>query len=213
MRKLLIGSALTIMIATACNNGKYDAQPDVDYSAGLNHLTGDSTGAKVYLGSMEGVLNDKHTIFSPAFCYQDDQGIMTLVARIKDDTILRRTIYITYGQFEGKRIDTIDALTGDPVISLKMVDVGNFDIAGRQLYKYYTANTGENFGYATINIEGNEGGNLRGFFFGQLYKFLPEATESPKYDRNDVMDFELTNFYFKKVPFPLTGSYLKIIQG
>lgn len=217
MRKFLIGSALTIMTATAlfsCNNGKYDALPDVDNSAGLNHLIDDSLGVKVFLGTMEGPLNDKHTVFSPAFCYQDDKGVMHLVARIKDDTVLRRTLRITYYKFEGKRIDTINAQTADPIIQLTMVDPGKFDMYGRQIFKTYTANTQEKFGYATINIQGNEGGNLRGFLFGQLYRKIPNApVGEPQYDEKEFLDFELTNFYFEKVPFPVTGAYKKYLQN
>lgn len=217
MRKFLIGSALTIMTATAlfsCNNGKYDALPDVDNSAGLNHLIDDSLGVKVFLGTMEGPLNDKHTVFSPAFCYQDDKGIMHLVARIKDDTVLRRTLRITYKTFEGKRVDEINSDAMEPMIEMIMVDVGKFDMYGRQIYKRYTVNTGEGFGYGKVDIQGVEGGHLRGYLFGQLYKQIPKApVGQPQYDRNEFMDFELTNFYFEKVPFPVTGAYKKYLQN
>lgn len=216
MKRFVLTAAVALGVASAiysCNNGKYDALPEVDYGSGQNHLGDDSTKPRVYLGSVEAIINNKKHILAPAFCYQDEDGVMRLVARIKDDNLLRRTLRISYNKFEGKRVDTINAATIDPQIALIMVDTGKFDIAGRQLYKTYTANTGENFGHAVVDIQGVEGGHLHGQMYGKLYKFLPGATGSPRHDINDTMSFELSFFYFKKVGFPVPGEYKKYLEN
>lgn len=215
MRKFLVTSAIAVAAVTAiysCNNGKYDARPDIDYSSGANHLGSDSTGPQVFLGTVEAVINNKQFTLTPAFVYQDGDGVTHLVAQIKNDDLLQRTLRISYTSFQGKRIDTVNAMTSDPVVSMTMVDTGKRDVAGRQLYRTYTANTGSNVGYAAVNIMGNAGGNLHGEMSAKLYRLNLAIGGTPPVYLNDTMSFELSHFYFQKVPFPLTGGYKKVAE-
>jgi len=205
MRKLLIASALTFvatMALFACNNGAYDAHPDNDYSAGLNPISPDSGGVSVYLGSMEAVINNKKLLFAPAFYYIDTVGIYHLVARVKYDSIFNRTLRITFAKYDGKKEYPVSADTTNPNVSFVMLDTSRVDLAGRKIFKTYTANTNDGVGYAMVNIKGDEGGHLRGHFFGKLHRFLPEK----KYE--DTLNIELSPFYFEKVGFPVPAQYI-----
>lgn len=203
MRKLLIASALTIaVIGTiySCSNGPYDAHPDVDYGSGLNPYSDDSAGAKVYLGSMKGVMNNKSVVFSPAFLYDDENGMKQLVARIKDDTIYRRTLRITFNPYAGPREYNVTADTVNPVVFYTMVDTSRLDLAGRKVFKIFEANTGKGLGYSVVNVQGEEGGHLRGYFFGTLYLLDKDGKELEK------VVFDYSDFYFEKVAYPVPNN-------
>lgn len=210
MRKLLIASALTIASAMAiisCNNGPYDAHPDTDYSSGLNPASPDSGGVNVYLGSMEARINNKKLLLAPAFYYEDTLGFTRIIARVKNDSIFHRTLRITFSKFDGKKEYSVTADTTNPNVSFVMLDTSRLDLAGRKVYKTYTANTNEALGYATVNVQGNEGGHLRGYFFGKLYRILPEK----KYD--DTISIEFSPFYFEKVAFPVPAQYIQYLYN
>lgn len=203
MKKLLFAFALTSVVCIgiySCNNGAYDANPDTDHSAVLNPITGDSSGTSAYLGSMNAVLNNRKKLFEPAFYYKIDNSYY-LVARVQDDTTLERVIRITFADYGGPKEYIVNADTLIPNVTFEMIDTTRVDLAGRPIRNYYTANTNNSVGYATVNIEGEEGGHLRGYFFGNLYKTEPEE------DLNKVVNFEYSEFYFKQIPFPIPAEY------
>lgn len=211
MKKLLVGTAL-IFVATvalySCNNGPYDAHPDVDYSAGLNP-TNPSSGTDVFLGSIEARVNDKKLLFAPAFFYVDDNNFTHFVARVKNDSIFHRTLRISFGEDAYKGVDTykVDADVVYPQVNFVMLDTSRVDLAGRKIYKTYTANTNNGVGYTTFNVLGTEGGNARGYIFGKLYRILPEK----KFD--DTISIEFSNFYFEKIAFPVPAEYVEYLHN
>ncbi|MCB9046619.1 MAG: hypothetical protein H6550_10860 [Chitinophagales bacterium] len=210
MKKLLIASALILgasMAMFSCNNGAYDANPNVDDGAALNPLSPDSGGVSVYLGSMEGVLNNRKLVYAPAFYYVDTAGNTQIIARVKDDSIFHRTLRVTFAPYSG--IDTYSVTAGDmnPRVNFVKLDTSRVDLAGRKIYNTYTANTGDKLGYATINIIGEEGGNYRGYLFGKLYRVLPEKQFA------DTMSLEYTEFYFRKLNWPLPPEYLQYLAN
>lgn len=209
MKKFLIGTALILGAAVAlysCNNGPYDAHPDADYGSGLNPVN-PTSGVDVYLGSIEGRVNDKKMLFAPAFYYVDTNNLTHFVARVKDDSIFHRTLRITFGEGYFNGVDTyyVTADTFNPQVNFVMLDTSQVDLAGRKIYKTYTANTNEGWGYSTFNIIGNEGGNMRGYLFGKLYRVLPEK------NFNDTISIEYSNFYFRKVNFPVPAEYVQYL--
>ncbi|HEY9178297.1 MAG TPA: hypothetical protein VIN07_11420 [Flavipsychrobacter sp.] len=209
MKKLLVGTALILVAATAlysCNNGPYDAHPDNDYSTGLNPLDPES-GANVYLGSIESTVNDKKLLFAPAFYYVDTNSVTHFVARVKDDSIFHRTLRISFSDGAFKGVDTyrVNADTKEPIVNFVMLDTSRVDLAGRKIYKTYTANTQDGFGYATFNVLGSEGGHARGYMFGKFYRTKPEK------NFNDTISMEFSNFYFEKVNFPVPAEYVQYL--
>lgn len=209
MKKLLVGTALILVAAAAlysCNNGPYDAHPDNDYGTGLNPLDPES-GANVYLGSIESRINDKKMLFAPAFYYVDTNSVTHFVARVKNDSIFHRTLRISFadGAFNGVDTYRVNADTMNPVVNFVMLDTSRVDLAGRKIYKTYTANTGDGFGYAMFNILGNEGGHMRGYMFGNFYRVQPEK------NFNDTISMEFSNFYFEKVNFPVPAEYVQYL--
>lgn len=211
MKKLLIASTLILGATLAmfsCNNGPYDAQPSVDNSSGLNPISGDTSGVSVFLGSLEGTVNNKKLLFAPAFYYTDENGYKQFVARVKDDSIFHRTLRMTF-----KGLDVIDspfrvnAETADPYVSFVMLDTSRVDLAGRKIYKTYAANTGDAVGYATIQFLGEEGDNYRGYMFGRYHRVLPEKQLA------DTITMEYSQFYFRKVDFPVPDEYKEYLSN
>lgn len=204
MKKVIVVSALFAAVCTtifSCNNGPYDANPDIDLGSALNPLSGDTAGTNVYIGSMEGRVNNKATIFAPAFYYADSLGIVRIVARIKNDSVFHRTLRISFAAQPEKKTYDVSADTANPVVNFVMLDTSRVDLAGRKIYKTYTANTADGVGYTQIKFTGDEGGHLRGYMFGKLYHFLPEKKFS------DTISIEFSNFYFRKVNFPVPAEY------
>lgn len=211
MKKLLVGTALILVAAAAlysCNNGPYDAHPDNDYSAALNPLD-PTSGANVYLGSIESRINDKSLLFAPAFYYVDTNAVTHFVARVKNDSIFRRTIRISFadGFFNGVDTYNVTADTFMPVVNFVMLDTSRVDLAGRKIFKTYTANTHDGFGYAMFNVVGNEGGNMRGYMYGKFYRVMPEK------NFNDTISMEFSNFYFEKINFPVPPEYVQYLYN
>ncbi len=203
MKKLLFAFALISTVGIglySCNNGAYDAHPDSDLSAALNPISSDSNGVTTYLGSMEAILDKKERLFAPAFYYQIENTYY-LVARVKDDSVLDRVLRVTFPDYGGAKEYIVHADTAQPIVTFSMIDTNRVDKAGRPIVNSYTANTQKGKGYATINIQGEEGGHLRGYFFGNLFKTLPEE------DLEKSVEFEYSAFYFEKIPFPIPDEY------
>lgn len=210
MRKLFLASALIAVAGItlySCSNGAYDAHPDTDYNAAQNHIDADSGEVQVYLGSMEATVNNKRLNFAPAFYFIDTNGFYNLIARVIDDTVFHRTLRIQFTVFEGPRMYDVNAGTPTPIVNFVMLDTSRVDLAGRKIYKTYTANTNESVGYAGINIEGEEGGNLRGSFYGKMYRVMPEK------QYQDTIRFDYSPFYFEKVPFPVPDEYAEYLYN
>jgi hypothetical protein len=211
MKKLLVGTALILVAVAAlysCNNGPYDAHPDTDYSAGLNPLDPKS-GANVYLGSIDSRINNKKLLFAPAFYYVDTNAVTHFVARVKDDSIFHRTIRIAFPEGTFNAIDTYEVNADDvaPVVNFVMLDTSRVDLAGRKIYKTYTANTNDGVGYCMFNVLGNEGGNIRGYMFGKFYRTMPEK------NLQDTISMEFSNFYFEKINFPVPAEYIQYLHN
>jgi hypothetical protein len=210
MKKLVIAFALISVVCTAifsCNNGPYDAHPDADLGSALNPLSPDSGGTSVYLGSMEATINDKKLLFAPAFYFTDSVGIVRMIARVKNDSIFHRTLRISFATMPTKKTYEVHADTIDPQVSLVMLDTSRVDLAGRKIYKTYKANTNDGVGYSVVHIAGDEGGNLRGHYFGKLHRTLPEK------QYGDTLNISFSPFYFKKVPFPVPGEYIEYLMN
>lgn len=206
MKKLLL--AFTTILAAgigivSCNNGPYDAKPDVDLSGAQNPASSDSGTAQVYLGSLETVLNNKSLVFSPAFYFIDEMDTYHFIARVKDDSIFRRTLRIEINPYDGVRtyevaVDTDIFLD----VNFTMLDTSRVDLAGRDIFKTYSASYRDGFGYAIINFEGDEGGHIRGNLNCKLHRSDPEKV------LEDTVSMQFSPFYFEKVPFPVPGEYI-----
>lgn len=208
MKKLLIVSVLIAMTGISlysCNNGPYDANPDVDLSGALNPLDPDSGSVPIYIGTMETVINSKKLYFSPAFYFIDTNGHYNLIARVLDDSVFRRTLRIKFEGYGGTGEYNVTSDTTNPIVDFTMVDTSRVDLAGRKIFKTYRANTGEGVGYFNIRIDGEEGGNLRGTLHGKLHRIAPEVM------LDDTISIANSPFFFELVPFPVSGEYLDYI--
>lgn len=199
MKKLVfatIFSFAAVAAVVSCNNGPYDAHPDTDLSSGLNPVKPDSGGVNVYLGTMEAFVNNRTTLFSPAFYYIDDEGKYNMVARVKDDTVFERTLRMKFfDKYNGVDSYRINVDSTYPAITFTMVDTSRVDGGGRKVYNSYGVIEPEDYGGAIVI--GEEGGNIRGTFYGRLSRFAPEELPS------DTVNISAGEFYFQKYPFPL----------
>lgn len=211
MKKLLLVFALIIVVSVAmfsCNNGAYDARPDVDYSSALNPASPDSGGTSIYLGTMHAVINSKKYVLSPAFYYIEEDGVtMRLIARINNDSLFHRTLRITFFGYDGVKTYDVTDVSSNPKVDFVMLDTSRVDKAGRKIYNTYTANTGGGLGYASVNILGEEGGHYRGNFYGRMHRVLPEKNDA------DTVKFDFSEFYFEKVAFPVPDEYKIYLQN
>lgn len=210
MKKLVLAFALILAAGVgivSCNNGPYDAQPDVDYGSAQNPLSPDSGTAQVYLGSMEAVINSRSLVFSPAIHFIDSVEGYNFIARVKDDSIFRRTLRMRILPYEGAKTYDESADTFSQLqVSFTMLDTSRVDLAGRDIFKTYTASYSQGLGYAIVNIEGEEGGHIRGNLNCKLHRSSPEEVIE------DTISFQSSNFYFEKVPFPVPGDYIDLLR-
>lgn len=203
MKNVVLASVLILMASMtifSCNNGAYDAHPDTDLSSALNPESPDSGGVNLYLGSMEGRVNSRKYVFTPAFYYIDDAGVYRFVARVKDDTLFNRTLRFSISNYNGVDTYKANADSQDPIMTFSMYDSMKRDPQGRRIVKTYTVNTNAGRGYTDIYIDGEEGGNMRGRMYGTLYLVQPTV------NLQDTISFGLTHFYFKKENFPLKAG-------
>lgn len=209
MKKLLLVFTLITVASVAmysCNNGAYDARPDTDLSAGLNPTDPDSGEVSVYLGTMHATINNKKVIFSPAFYYVEEDGVTNkLIARVKDDSIFHRTLRITFTSYDGVKEYEVTPSSANPIVNFVQLDTSRVDKAGRDIFNTYTVNTNDGFGYGSVNITGDEGGNYRGFFYARMHRIQPEKEYA------DTVKFDYSEFYFEKQPFPLPENYVKYL--
>ena len=203
MKKLLIAFTLLFAVSIgmySCNNGAYDAQPDKDNSSALNPIN-NSSGVTTYLGSMDAIVNKKQQIFDPAFYYKIDE-VYYIVARIQHDSILERYLRINFTAYNGPKEYGIAPDAPLPGITFSMIDTTRVDKAGRPIYNVYTP-TGGKKNY--VNIQGEEGGHLRGVFNASMHRTLPEEVLG-----DDVM-IDSSAFYFEQVPYPIPAEFKKYV--
>lgn len=203
MKKLLFAIVLSVAgvaAITSCNNGPYDAHPGEDLSSALNPEKPDSGGVNVYLGSMEAIVNNKTTLFHPAFYYLDEDGNYRMVARVKDDSVLDRTFRMAFGQYNGVDSYRVNVDEVYPTITFTQIDTTRVDGGGRKIYNAYTINTGNDAG--EVVITGEEGGYIRGVVTARLSRFTPEQVAT------DTINIKSGEFYFRKYTLPLPNGIL-----
>lgn len=189
MKKLLIGSLLTLGVATAmtsCNNGEYDANPKVDQSGVLNPLDTSIPGI-VYIGTMRGYINGGMVLFSPAYYTIDaSTNTRTMWGMVKNDTVFWRTISLSVdnGYISGKKDDTL----ANAVFTYSVYDTV------RKVHKKYIAGPiDKNIFKAVIIAEENN--TMRGYFEGRVNNIEPIL---PVPDPNDTTSFKALKFYVEK---------------
>lgn len=203
MKNVVLASVLMVIASLtifSCNNGAYDAHPNTDLSSALNPESPDSGGVSVYLGSLEGRVNSRKQVFTPAFYYIDEGGTYRFVARIKDDTLFHRTLRFSIANYNGVDTYSANADSQNPIMTFSMFDSMKRDLQGRRIVKTYTVNTSAGKGFTDILIDGEDGGNIRGRMYGTMYLV------SPTQNLQDSVSFELSQFYFKKENYPLEGG-------
>lgn len=189
MKKLLIGSLLTLGVATAmtsCNNGEYDANPKVDQSGVLNPLDTSIPGI-VYIGTMKGYIDGGLVLFSPAYySINADNNTRTIYGMAKNDTVFWRTISLTVSN------DNFGA-TKDDTLTSAVFTYSVYDTV-RKVHKKYIANPTDKKIFKAV-IRANENNTVRGVFDGRLNNIEPIL---PVPDPNDTVTFKAMNFYVEK---------------
>lgn len=145
----LLATGVSLMLPS-CNNGAYDADPATS-TGGLNPLDPNS-GVTVYLGTMKASLNKTKTTFYPAYYIEKDPGTRFDIYGMRaGDEVLKHTMLFSIRGF--KSLSEFSALV---------------------IY-HYQDTTGVNdttvvyTGEVQIKMKGNEGGNLRGTFSGDVF--------------------------------------------
>lgn len=152
MKKFFITALLATGVSfllPSCNNGAYDADPNSS-TGGLNPLDPNS-GVTIYLGTMKATLNSTRTSFYPAYYIEKEPG---------------------------SRFDMYGFRAGDPLKHTMLISIRGFNSLSEfsAVVAYHLQDTvGVNdstivyTGEMQIKLNGNEGGNLRGTFSGDLY--------------------------------------------
>ncbi len=171
MKKFFITALLATgvsFILPSCNNGAYDADPTSSTGA-LNPLDPNS-GVTVYLGTAKATLNSTATTFYPVYYIEKDPGTrFDIYAMRAGDDVLKHTILFSIRGF--KSLTEFSAL-----VTYQYQDTTGWDST-----VVYT-------GDVQVKLTGNEGGNLRGTFSGEVFyatkvsnhleKVIPDDLES-----------------------------------
>jgi hypothetical protein len=164
----------------SCNNGAYDAEPGG--GSPLNPLNPAESGVTVYLGTMKASVNGTRTLFYPAYYTEDDQGVKSLIAFRENDPDFRHTLRFTITDMK----------------SIKEFKYGgtytHLDTSKHSVDSTITYGVKQGVGSLGFTLNGNEEGNLRGRFFGTMYKLLP------KENLKDSVVFADGEFYVPKKP-------------
>ena len=172
MKKHILSGFALILFGTAlvsCDNGPYDANPKVDNSNILNPLNPNS-GVETYIGTMKADFRDTNILFYPARYVVPDPNnpqVRAIIANRSKDTVTKHTVVISFSNYTGPKI--YDASTNATEV---MFEYQIFDTASNQFITY-SPNTGNDKGKMTINVKGQESGNLRGTFNGILFRTEP----------------------------------------
>lgn len=189
MKKLLIGSLLTLGVATvmtSCNNGAYDANPKVDRSGVLNPLDSSIPGI-VYIGTMKGQIDGGQVLFSPAYYTLDaNTNTRTIWGMVQDDTVFWRTITLTVNNDDVKGKKDTTMITSTFTYSI-------YDTVRKVHKKYiHTPSDGNKLKSFLISEENN---TMRGYFEGTVRNVEPIL---PTPDPRDTVVFKALNFYVEK---------------
>lgn len=189
MKKLLIGSLLTLGVATvmtSCNNGEYDANPKVDQSGVLNPLDTSIAGI-VYIGTMKGIVNGGQLLFSPAY-YKIDAttNTRTIWGMVQYDTVYWRTVSFTVNN------DEVNGKKGDTLRNASFT-YSVYDTV-RKVHKKYIQ-TPTNTSDFKIVLLADENNTMRGYMEGKVKNVEPVL---PPPDPNDIVTFKALNFYVEK---------------
>lgn len=181
MKKLVIAALLITGVGFAmvsCNNGAYDADPSTTGKP-LNPLNPGS-GISVYLGTMKANIFGTKTLFYPASYKAQEDGANVITGVRENDAQLSHTL--TMSIFNMKSLSEFGSLAYYTYI----------DTTYHRYDSLITFGVAPNKGSFTITLSGNEDGNLRGHFYGTLYKIKPIQ------NLNDSVVFTDGEFYVPK---------------
>jgi hypothetical protein len=146
---VLLATGVSLMLPS-CNNGAYDADPTTS-TGGLNPLDPNS-GVTVYLGNMKASLNNTATSFYPAYYIEKDPGSrFDLYGMRAGDGVLKHTLLFSIRGF--KSLSEFSVL-----VTYQYQDT----VGVNDSTVVYT-------GDVQVKLNGNEGGNLRGTFSGEVF--------------------------------------------
>lgn len=146
---VLLATGVSLMLPS-CNNGAYDADPATS-TGGLNPLDPNS-GVTVYLGTMKATLNSTPTTFYPAYYIEKDPGSRFDIYGVRaGDEVLKHTILFSIRGF--KSLSEFSVL-----VTYQYQDT----LGVNDSTVVYT-------GDVQVKLKGNEGGNLRGTFSGDIF--------------------------------------------
>jgi hypothetical protein len=178
MKKLVIAALLATgsLALFSCNNGAYDAEPG---SGGLNPLNPSASGVSIYLGTMKADLNGTPTLFAPAYYVEDEFGKGVIARRVNDPQFQHTLRFSIYGFKNTKEFSYSVMYT-------------HLDTSKHSLDSFITYSTHQSTGAFTLTMNGNEDGNLRGNFSGNLAKLKPVE------NLNDVIRITNGEYYVPK---------------
>lgn len=156
--------AITGLAFTSCNNGPYDANPDIDNSGIPNPLI----PGNVSLGTIRADINGTTRNFFPGFYISIDEDKIRSIGAMGDyGTDEQKTISFLFREYHGTGNYTMnsDALNGE-------LNYITFTKTGSTIASY-TSNTAiEGHGHANFNVEYSQNSRMLGTFDGVLYKLI-----------------------------------------
>lgn len=189
MKKFVVAALLATgacLVLPSCNNGAYDSDPNSS-TGGLNPLDPNS-GVTVYLGTMRATLNNTITAFYPAYYTSPKENNFVVTGIRANDEVLKHTINFAITNFKNlSEFGTIFTYEFQ-------------DTTGNDSTIIYT-------GPVAVKLTGNEGGNLRGTFSGEIYYTAklsnhleedPLAIQLPDPDKSKVIYIKDAEFYVPK---------------
>jgi hypothetical protein len=199
MKKLFIAALFAAGIGSAlvsCNNGNYDADPKTDNSSVKNPLTGDV----VYLGTIKGEVNGKQVIFDNVSYKIDTTNTRIITGTLMNDPVFFADLEIFFAEssYKGPNVYNIggDAAGWEFIYAYKDTSYHNRNVRKT----YWAGHPGIGKGNITFHVLGDEGGNLRGWFDGTVYRATIDQDYlfTGSYDKNDTVVFKNCNFYIPK---------------
>lgn len=182
---MLIAGLSTFMVS--CNNGDYNANPDVnkDYLNPLNP----ASGVTVPFGTVQAEINGSMRVFNQASGWTDSVAATAIFQGIKYDNTHT-------AEFLGGRLDPYAGAIGSYNVSdttSNDIFYGLMDTNDHVVYTFYEGRIQSGgSGAGTVNLKGNESARLRGTFNGTLYKVIPNL------DFGDVIQVTNGEFYVGK---------------
>jgi len=155
----------------SCNNGPYDANPKVNQGTILNP-TNPGSGVTIPIGFMTMEINGYLATFMAGKWSDTTAGVASLIAFGYDNDHQWQVLQIALTAYNGVGAYNLLPDGSNGIMSHQLIDPSdNFYISIG-----HASNIGA--GHATVNVEGNEDGNLRGTFSGVLFRNLPNVSTS-----------------------------------